>query len=80
MCPLLYTNTNYHHNKYRHWGRIIKTIDETKINGYAFIVECCGDDLKLYKVKGNDDKEIILEGRYNKFVSFIQEAQELINL
>ena len=91
-------SSDYHHNKYRHWGRIIKTIDETKTNGYAFIgekielrkeslvpinsfiVECCGDDLKLYKVKGNDDKEIILEGRYNKFVSFIQEAKELTKL
>ena len=93
-----YNSSDYHHNKYKHWARIIKSIDETKTNGYAFIgekieirkeslvpinsfiVECCGYDLKIYKVNGNDDKEIILTGRYNKFVSFIQEAKELINL
>lgn len=93
-----YDFSDYHIRKYRHWGRIIKSIDETKTNGYAFIgdkielrkecivpvdsfiVECCGDDLKIYKVNGDDDKELLLEGRYNRFVSFVKEAKELIKL
>lgn len=32
-----YDASNYHKNKYKHWCKLIKGIDDTKVNGYAFM-------------------------------------------
>jgi hypothetical protein len=41
---VLYTHacknsSNYHRNKYKHWAKLITTVDTSKTNGYAFIGE-----------------------------------------
>lgn len=41
---VLYTHdckdsANYHKNKYKHWSKLIKSVDTSKTNGYAFIGE-----------------------------------------
>ncbi|WP_281680789.1 hypothetical protein [Synergistes jonesii] len=32
-----YQSANYHRNKYTHWCKMVKAIDDTKISGYAFL-------------------------------------------
>ena len=41
---VLYTHgcknsANYHLNKYKHWAKLVKSVDTTKTNGYAFAGE-----------------------------------------
>jgi len=36
-------STNHHKTKYKHWAKVIKSVDTTKTNGYAFV----GDFLNI---------------------------------
>lgn len=93
-----YGSSKHHFGKYNHWAKVIKKIDDTKTNGYAFIgdfisiekeniasvgdyvVEVCASELKLYKALDKNEKELLAEGRYNSFVSFIKECKEITEL
>lgn len=93
-----YGSSKHHFNKYNHWAKVIKKIDDTKTNGYAFtgdfigvekenvvlvgdyVVEVCSTELKLYKALENEEKELLAEGRYNSFATFIKECKEITDL
>jgi hypothetical protein len=43
-------SANYHKRKYKHWSKLVKVVDTTKTNGYAFIGDFLNIDYE-HKVK-----------------------------
>lgn len=50
-------SANYHLNKYKHWAKLVKAIDKSKTNGYAFI----GDFLKVQNEHRVPKNSIVVE-------------------
>ena len=50
-------SANYHLGKYKHWAKLVKAIDRSKTNGYAFI----GDFLKVQNEHRVPKNSIVVE-------------------
>ena len=50
-------SSNYHLGKYKHWAKLVKAIDKSKTNGYAFI----GDFLKVQNEHRVPKNSIVVE-------------------
>jgi hypothetical protein len=50
-------SSNYHLGKYKHWAKLVKAIDKSKTNGYAFI----GDFLKVQNEHRVPKNSIVIE-------------------
>jgi len=68
---ILYTHgckrsAHYHLGKYKHWAKVVKQVDMTKANGYAFIGEFLGVGQE-HKLPGNS---IVIEVCDHKITAY----------
>lgn len=88
------TAANYHKGKYKHWSKLVKSIDITKTNGYAFQGEFLNIDYehkvpsgsivvevcgsKITAYKISDKPEKLLEAQTNSMSKFIEKIAEML--
>lgn len=81
-------SSDYHKRKYKHWTKLVNSIDITKTNGYAFLGEFLNInkehklkkdsiivevcDLKIVAYRINEEITIIAEAQTNKMSNFIE--------
>ena len=61
-------------------GDFLKCDKENLIKKGKFVIEVCSVTLKIYRVVGDKEKELIIQGRQNEICSFIKEAKKLTSL
>lgn len=78
-CKLIEDIDSNKTNGFAFIGDFLFTDKENLVNKNSFVVEVCANDLSLYKITGDNEKELILEGKSSKYVTFIKECVKAIN-
>ncbi len=73
MTKIIWTSdclgcADYHRNKYKHWAKIVTSIDQSKQDGYAFT----GDWLDYFRENEIEDADFVLEFDCNQKYRFYQ--------
>lgn len=65
---------NYHKNKYKHWAKLVTSIDTTKANGYAFGGEFLNTNVEHKVPVGS----LVVEVCYNTIKAYRIEANDKV--
>ena len=78
-CKLIEDIDSNKTNGFAFIGDFLFTDKENLVNKNSFVVEVCANDLSLYKITGDNEKELMLEGKSGKYVTFIKECIKAMN-
>ena len=78
-CKLIEDIDSSKTNGFAFIGEFLFTDKENLVDKNSYVVEVCANDLSLYKIIGDNEKELILEGKSSKYVSFIKGCVKAIN-
>lgn len=69
-------------NGYAFQGEFLNINNENLVEIDSYVIEVCGHELWLYKVKndGDQNKEFLEGGTYKNMISFIKKCKEITNL
>lgn len=69
-------SAKYHQGKYKHWAKLVKHVDTTKTNGYAWE----GDFLSIWKTHYVPEGSVVIEVCGEKMTALSAENGEMVTI